>query len=161
MTRLVLDARLVQTNPLPLQTTLFPLQKTPHQPGGNPGANLKSISHRCHPILVAFAWELPEETINLPLGCLGKKLLGGCQTASARCAKECNHSPCWVCGPLTLAPKRSQAGEISETNSKRLLRGRQIAVVRGAKKRLHPTWRQISSQSSTDATRFWWHLYGS
>ena len=29
----------------------------PH-PGGNPEANLKSISHRCHPILVAFVWEL-------------------------------------------------------------------------------------------------------
>ena len=28
---------------------------TPHHPGGNPGANLKLISHRCHPILVAFA----------------------------------------------------------------------------------------------------------
>ena len=26
-------------------------------PGGDPGANLKSISHRCYPILVAFAWE--------------------------------------------------------------------------------------------------------
>ena len=39
-------------------------------PGGNPGANLKSISHRCHPILVAFVWELTEETIHLPLGCL-------------------------------------------------------------------------------------------
>jgi len=37
-------------------------------PGGNPGANLKSISHRCHPILVAFVWELTEETIHLPLG---------------------------------------------------------------------------------------------
>ena len=23
------------------------------------------------------------------------------------------------------------------------------------------TWRQILSQSPTDATRFWWHLYGS
>ena len=45
---------------------------SPH-PGGNPGANLKSISHRCHPILVAFVWELTEETINLPVGCL----LGG------------------------------------------------------------------------------------
>ena len=41
----------------------------PH-PGGNPGANLKSISHRCHPILVAFVWELTQETINLLLGCL-------------------------------------------------------------------------------------------
>ena len=39
-------------------------------PGGNPGANLKSISHRCHPILVAFVRELTQETINLPLGCL-------------------------------------------------------------------------------------------
>ena len=27
-------------------------------PGGNRGAHLKSISHRCHPISVAFAWEL-------------------------------------------------------------------------------------------------------
>ena len=34
----------------------------------NPGANLKSISHRCHLILVAFAWELAYETINLPPG---------------------------------------------------------------------------------------------
>ena len=39
-------------------------------PGANPGANLKSISHRCHPILVAFVWELTKETIHLPLGCL-------------------------------------------------------------------------------------------
>jgi len=28
-------------------------------PGGNPGANLKSISHRCHPILVAFVLKKP------------------------------------------------------------------------------------------------------
>jgi len=36
------------------------LAKSPHahHPGGNPGANLKSISLRCHPILVAFVWEL-------------------------------------------------------------------------------------------------------
>jgi len=33
-------------------------------------ANLKSISHRCHPILVAFVLELTKETIDLPLGCL-------------------------------------------------------------------------------------------
>ena len=39
-------------------------------PGGSPGADLKSISHRCHPILVAFVWELTQETIHLPLGCL-------------------------------------------------------------------------------------------
>jgi len=41
-----------------------------HHPGDNPGANLKPISHRCHPILVAFVWELTKETIDLPLGCL-------------------------------------------------------------------------------------------
>ena len=39
-------------------------------PGGNPGANLKSISHRCYLLKVAFVWELTEETIVLPLGCL-------------------------------------------------------------------------------------------
>ena len=39
-------------------------------PGGNPGANPKSVSHRCHPILVACVWQLTNETINLPLGCL-------------------------------------------------------------------------------------------
>ena len=33
-------------------------------PGSNPGANIKSISHRCHPILVAFVWELTNETIH-------------------------------------------------------------------------------------------------
>ena len=38
----------------------------PSHPGGNPGANLKSISHRCHTILVAFVWELTKETIDLP-----------------------------------------------------------------------------------------------
>ena len=34
------------------------------------GANRMSISHRCHPMLVAFVWELTNEIINLPLGCL-------------------------------------------------------------------------------------------
>ena len=46
----------------------FVMQVLPHPP--NPEANLTSISHRCHPILVAFVWELTEEAINLPLGCL-------------------------------------------------------------------------------------------
>ena len=41
----------------------------PH-PGGNPGANFKSISHRCHLREVAIEWELTKETIHLPLGCL-------------------------------------------------------------------------------------------
>jgi len=39
-------------------------------PGGNPGANLKSISHRCYLREVAFEWELTKETIYFPLGCL-------------------------------------------------------------------------------------------
>jgi len=42
----------------------------PRHPGGNPEANLKSISHRCYLEEVAFAWELTKETIVLPLGCL-------------------------------------------------------------------------------------------
>ena len=36
---------------------------------GNPGANLKSISHKCYLFEVAFEWELTKETIGLPLGC--------------------------------------------------------------------------------------------
>jgi len=38
--------------------------------GSHPGvelrANLKSISHRCHPIQVAFVWELTKKNIHLP-----------------------------------------------------------------------------------------------
>ena len=44
--------------------------ETAGHPGGNPGANLKSISHRCYLFEVAFVWELSKETIVLPLGCL-------------------------------------------------------------------------------------------
>ena len=55
---------------LPRQRS-HPLQDPPqYHPGGNPVENLKSISHRCHPILVAFVWESTKETIHLPLGCL-------------------------------------------------------------------------------------------
>ena len=39
-------------------------------PGGNPWAKLKSISHRCHPILVACVRKMTQKNINLPLGCL-------------------------------------------------------------------------------------------
>jgi len=35
-------------------------------PGGNAGANLKSISHICYPILVAFVWELTKKTSICP-----------------------------------------------------------------------------------------------
>jgi len=48
------------------------------RPGGNPGANHKSISHRCHPILVAFVWDLTKETIDLPLGC-SRVAVWGCE----------------------------------------------------------------------------------
>ena len=50
------------------------LGETQDHPGGNPGTNLKSISHRCYLFEVAFVWELTKETIVLPLGCLQ----GGC-----------------------------------------------------------------------------------
>ena len=53
----------------PLLTCQFRIVRSSH-PGGNPVANLKSISHRCHPILVACVWELTEATIDLLLGCL-------------------------------------------------------------------------------------------
>jgi len=36
-------------------------------PGGNPGANIKSISHRCYLCKVSSVWELNKETIHLPL----------------------------------------------------------------------------------------------
>jgi len=48
-------------------------------PGGNPGANLKSISHGCYLFEVAFVWDLTNETLVLPLGCLQ-----GGQTAPRR-----------------------------------------------------------------------------
>ena len=41
-----------------------------HHPGGNPGENLKSISHRCYLREVTFELELTGETMYLPLGCL-------------------------------------------------------------------------------------------
>ena len=39
-------------------------------PGGNPGANIKSISHRCYLRKEALKWELTKDIIYLPLGCL-------------------------------------------------------------------------------------------
>ena len=49
--------------------TRLPLSMRCH-PGGNPGANLKPISHRCYIRKVAFARELTKEIILLPTGCL-------------------------------------------------------------------------------------------
>ena len=45
------------------------MANTALRPGGNPGANLESISCRCYVREVAFEWELTKETIYLPLGC--------------------------------------------------------------------------------------------
>ena len=53
-------------------------------PGGHPGANLESISHRCYLFEIAFEWELTEETIVLPLGCL-QDGLGLCSLAGSLC----------------------------------------------------------------------------
>jgi len=61
----------VDAEPISLLDTICGLLDIPVcHPGGNPVANIKSISHRCHPILVAFVWELTEETIDLHMGCL-------------------------------------------------------------------------------------------
>ena len=49
--------------------TIRPLRRMEH-PAVNPGANLKSISHRCYLREASFEWELTKETIYLPLGCL-------------------------------------------------------------------------------------------
>ena len=59
---------LIDAKPPARPADFGPLKVT--HPGGNPGANFKSISHRCHPMLLAFVWELTKDTINLPLGCL-------------------------------------------------------------------------------------------
>ena len=54
-------------------------------PGGNSGAKFKSISHRCYLREVAFEWELTQDTIYLPLGCLQ----GGCgSTGVEQCTRE-------------------------------------------------------------------------
>ena len=53
-------------------------------PGGVQTANLESISHRCHPMLVACVWELTKETINLPLGCLQGGFSQGTEWATLR-----------------------------------------------------------------------------
>ena len=54
--------------------------RTVGHPGGNPGANLKSTSHRCYLFEVAFVWEVTKETIVLPQGCLQ----GGVRRRSCR-----------------------------------------------------------------------------
>ena len=65
----------------------------PCHPGDNPGANRKSISHICYPILVAFVWELTTETIHLPLGCLKRDSL---PPAAQHFVDPASHRPFWV-----------------------------------------------------------------
>jgi len=55
------------------------------QPGGNPWANRKSISHRCYLRAEAFEWELTKETIYLPLGCVQGGLLAETTPEPAVC----------------------------------------------------------------------------
>jgi len=67
-------------------------------------ANLKSITNRCHPILVAFVRELTKETIDLPLGCLqggGSKLSGILRNPRTG---EAKHPRCVVLSCLALHP---------------------------------------------------------
>ena len=62
--------------PMPNTTNIKPFTRTSIwvqtlcRPGVELRANPKSISHRCHLFEVALVWELAEETIHLPLGCL-------------------------------------------------------------------------------------------
>ena len=53
------------------------MANTALHPGGNPGANLESISYRCYLREVAFEWELTKAPIYLPPGCLQ----GGCEAS--------------------------------------------------------------------------------
>jgi len=52
-------------------------------PWSNPGAKLKSISHRCYLFEVAFVWGLTEKTIDLFLGCLQGRWRTGSGTRSS------------------------------------------------------------------------------
>ena len=55
----------------PTTTSTLSLQPaTLNHPGGNPGTNLNSMSHRYQVRQVAFDWELTKETMYLPQVCL-------------------------------------------------------------------------------------------
>ena len=54
----------------PFENGPFSLKVHLSHPGGNPGANFKSTSHRCHLFEVAFSWGLMGKNIYVPLGCL-------------------------------------------------------------------------------------------
>jgi len=77
--------------PLPHLRRYLPGQPPWRQP------NLKSISHRCYPILVAFVWELTKETIHLPLGCLQGGVTPKPETRSPKRSVQWDLN--WVDGP--------------------------------------------------------------
>ena len=91
--------------------------QTPNHPGGNLGAdlksiyrrwtNLKSISHRCYLFEVAFVWELTKETVILPLGYLQGGLWDRNLSEEAVCPHEVviKHLEC--CEPLMLTLLRT------------------------------------------------------
>ena len=87
-TRLFIDGEFVASKSGATFPTVDPATEKvlDNHPGGNRGENLKSIAHRCLPILVAFVWELTEEIIDLPLGCLqgGSTLLTQPPPATSR-----------------------------------------------------------------------------
>ena len=83
-------------------------------------ANLKSISHRCHLILVAFVWELTKETIHLPLVCIQGGWTERCQSpslcTSARDFRSCFRG--WgffFFFTLVTGPRRSLSLKLSDT----------------------------------------------
>ena len=77
-------------------------------PGVNLRANLQSTSHRCYPILVAFADELTKETIHLPLGCLQ----GGVQGYLSQCGAQGGRSTCST--PATCSPAGGRSTKYPE-----------------------------------------------
>ena len=60
----------VDLSPVLGATPALVLTRWSCHPGGNPGANPKSTSHKCFLFKVASVGELTKETIYLPLGCL-------------------------------------------------------------------------------------------
>jgi len=96
-------------------------------PGGNPGANLKSVPHRCNLREVASEWELTKETIHLPLGRLngGEHLLPlmgwrfptkevpATPSSSASTPTPCPPSPAPPLPPPARAPAPSPPPELA------------------------------------------------
>jgi len=99
-----------------------PARRVRPHPGGNPGANLKSISHRCHLFEVAFVWELTKEPIHLPLGCLQ----GGVQ------------SPIFFVTASCICPSLHLSVDVSELGFPLLLDPRQKSRVERLKAKVEP-----------------------